>query len=100
MLGRSQFAFIIGIITCKYLLIDKIKKLYNGLKYKGICLCLVFVFTFLLHCFMQSLFIAPITGMLVLMVFHLVDKPQWLKGVFLCLGKHSTNIWLIHMFFI
>ena len=37
--------------------------------------------------------------MIVLMCFHLWDKPEWMKKLFLLLGKHSTNIWLIHMFF-
>ena len=46
-----------------------------------------------------QLIVAPITGIIVLMCFHLWDKPEWMEKSFLLLGKHSTNIWLIHMFF-
>ena len=99
LLGRSQFAFIVGIISCKYLLIDKISEFCNEMKLKNVYLCILVILAFVMHCFIQSMFIAPITGMIVLVVFHLIEKPKWVKRIFLLLGKHSTNIWLIHMFF-
>lgn len=99
LIGRSQFAFILGIIWCKYLVIDKIRNFYMKIKMKNLCLLICVAITFIFHCFVQSLIIAPITGMIVLMCFHLWDKPEWMEKLFLLLGKHSTNIWLIHMFF-
>ena len=99
LIGRSQFAFILGIIWCKYLVIDKIRNFYMKIKMKNLCLLICVAITFIFHCFVQSLIVAPITGMIVLMCFHLWDKPEWMEKLFLLLGKHSTNIWLIHMFF-
>ena len=99
LIGRSQFAFIFGIIWCKYLVIDKIRNFYMKIKMKNLCLLICVAITFIFHCFVQSLIVAPITGMIVLMCFHLWDKPEWMEKLFLLLGKHSTNIWLIHMFF-
>ena len=32
-------------------------------------------------------------------IFNLIKKPEIVKKIFLFLGKHSTNIWLTHMFF-
>lgn len=46
-----------------------------------------------------SLFVAPFTGGIIIGVFSIWEKPEWIKNVFLFLGKQSTNIWLIHMFF-
>ena len=46
-----------------------------------------------------SLFFAPISGFVVLFLFHKMKKPKWFEKCFLTLGKHSTNIWLTHMFF-
>jgi len=48
---------------------------------------------------LPALFFAPISGFVVLFLFHKLNKPSWLKKCFLILGKNSTNIWLTHMFF-
>lgn len=32
-------------------------------------------------------------------MFHFWHKPQLVKKAFLLVGRHSTNIWLNHMFF-
>lgn len=46
-----------------------------------------------------SLFIAPFTGVMIILIFSIWEKTELIKKIFLFLGKHSTNIWLIHMFF-
>lgn len=97
--GRTQFPFILGILWHKYLVMDKIRVIYNHFVMKQLWLCLILILTFIFHCFVQSMIVAPITGMIVLTCFHLFEKPDWLKQVFLFLGRHSTNIWLVHMFF-
>ena len=45
-----------------------------------------------------SLFVAPFTGGIIIGVFSIWEKPEWIKNVFLFLGKQSTNIWLILMY--
>ena len=40
-----------------------------------------------------------IVSLLSILIFNLLRKPKPIKKVFLFLGKHSTNIWLTHMFF-
>jgi fucose 4-O-acetylase-like acetyltransferase len=54
---------------------------------------------FLVHCVEQSLIVAPFTAAAVLSGLFLAKLPVWAKKCFLVLGKHSTNIWLVHMFF-
>ena len=39
------------------------------------------------------------TGIVTIVLFNIVKKGKALEGVLLLLGKHSTNIWLTHMFF-
>lgn len=46
-----------------------------------------------------SLFVAPVTGSIIMGLFVLWRKPKWIENVFLFVGSHSTNIWLTHMFF-
>ena len=53
----------------------------------------------LLFCiFEKSLLLLPYT-LTVFFLFPIMEKTTWLQRGFLFLGKHSTNIWLIHMFF-
>lgn len=47
----------------------------------------------------SSLFIAPVTGLIIIVLFTLWKKPKLIESFFLWMGRHSTNIWLIHMFF-
>ena len=46
-----------------------------------------------------SLFIAPITGLVIIVLFTLWEKSKFIESFFLLMGRHSTNTWLIHMFF-
>ena len=54
---------------------------------------------FLGHCVVQSLFVAPFTAAAVLASLFLAKLPVGVEKCFLVLGKHSTNNWLVHMFF-
>lgn len=63
---------------------------------------------FLLLCFaalfigfnlLQKYVLAGTVGVLTFFLFNLWKKSANTKKVFLFLGKHSTNIWLVHMFF-
>ena len=51
------------------------------------------------HGFLQTLFVAAFTGIIFIVVFNLIDKPMWLDNLLSYLSKHSTNMWLVHMFF-
>lgn len=46
-----------------------------------------------------SLFVAPISGLVIITVFQLWKKPKYMETLFLWVGSHSTYIWLTHMFF-
>jgi hypothetical protein len=63
-----------------------------------VCIALVLILT-VLHGFVPSLAIAPLTGLGLICAFHFCPKGKAGNAVFAFLGKHSTNIWLTHMFF-
>lgn len=63
---------------------------------------------FLLLCFaalfigfnlLQKYVLAGTVGVLTFFLFNLWNKSANTKKIFLFLGKHSTNIWLVHMFY-
>lgn len=46
-----------------------------------------------------SLFVAPASGLVLMLLFHFWEKPRIVEKFFYLIGEHSTNIWLTHMFF-
>ena len=49
--------------------------------------------------YLRTLFIAPLTGTIIITILVAGRKPKPVRAFFLFFGKHSTNIWLTHMFF-
>lgn len=91
-----------GAFLCKGRLIEKCydwmgkhisDKLYNVvlLLFWGA----LFIFTNLIH----KAVMFGIASVLSFLIFNLLRKSKIVKKIFVFLGKHSTNIWLTHMFF-
>ena len=100
LLGTSQFSFVMGMLFHKHRIIDRLRML------KSICprcfaaaIAVLPVGMFLLRCMEPSLVLAPLTGLTVIVCFHLWNKPAAIGKAFAFLGRHSTNLWLTHMFF-
>lgn len=101
--GMTFFEYLIGATCCKTRAISKI---YNVCK-KSLPKTVRWIITGVLLASMlfartkviPSLFFAPITGFVIILLFHFSSKPDWVRNVFSMIGKHSTNIWLTHMFF-
>lgn len=102
LLGTSQFSYILGMLAFRYEIPQRLRAYFAAGSHRlaGICLGILLpLLAFLLHCMVPSLVIAPVTAMSVLLSLTLLNLPVWLKGSLEFLGKHSTNIWLVHMFF-
>lgn len=56
---------------------------------------IIFVLTNIVH----KVALFGIVGVCSFVIFNLIIKGKVAKNIFLFLGKHSTNIWLVHMFF-
>ena len=102
-LGMTYFEFLIGAMVCKNAWLEKIKYCITDKmkKWQKITVAFAIIIGLLIgHTLIfPSLFIAPFTGGIVILIFSIWEKTELIKNTFLFLGKHSTNIWLIHMFF-
>ena len=100
--GMTLFEYLLGAVCCKLKLISKLYNIWKKPKsfirwFTAIALIIIMLYA---HTkVISSLFIAPITGFIIMMLFHFWRKPKIIVNSFLFIGKHSTNIWLTHMFF-
>lgn len=97
--GTSQLPFIIGSVFANKKVYSKLYNIYNKVRYKNILGILIIMLMIVAHGIVQTLFIAVFTGIVFICIFNLMNKPKWINRLFNYLGDHSTNIWLIHMFF-
>lgn len=54
---------------------------------------------FLICNLLEKSILVTFSAVFVFLGFNLLKKSVWVQKIFLFLGKHSTNIWLTHMFF-
>lgn len=99
LLGMSQFSFVVGIVFQKYSVMDYLltRKRCSPKRYAAAIVILPMLM-FLLHCIEPSLIIAPLTGLITIICLNLWKKPVAVKRFFGFMGRHSTNLWLVHMF--
>lgn len=95
LLGMSSFEFLIGIYFFKFSILSKLEK-YNKKIIFLILLFLILLLFFARTLFLQSLFFAPLSGLVIILLFHCLHRDNYILSF---IGKHSTNIWLVHMFF-
>ena len=92
----------LGALLCKYKTIDKIKVLidkYLPSKFQNIILIVVGILIFIVNSIVHKAVLIFTVASAIFIIFNLVKKPVFVEKIFLFLGKHSTNIWLTHMFF-
>lgn len=97
--GTSQLPFIIGAVFAYKKIYSKLNNICNKIRYKNMLGIAIIILMIVAHGIVQTLFVAVFTGIVFICVFNLIDKPKWVNRLFNYLGDHSTNIWLIHMFF-
>lgn len=99
LLGTSQFPFVVGMVFYKHSIMDWLRRRLRRQWLRRTVIVLLPLLMFVMHCVEQSLILAPITGLVTLICFYLWEKPRWIRNFFTFMGRHSLNIWLIHMFF-
>lgn len=97
--GTSQFPFIIGSIFAEKKVYIWILKKLNKIKFKNVILSLSILGIGIIHSFIETLFIAPFIGIVLILVIQILDISVGMSKVLAFMGEHSTNIWLVHMFF-
>ncbi len=101
-LGMTLAEYMMGVIAAKYRYFTFVTKIWKKIfKQARIILSILAILAMLLirTLLIPSLFVAPITGMAMITLFHLWDKPAFIEMFFLEMGNHSSHIWLTHMFF-
>ena len=93
--------FWIGGFLCKAKLVSKADQWLNvHVKNKrGTVLLGSLAFAFVAVNILEKAVLIGPCAVLTFLTFNLIDKPVWVEKTFAFLGKHSTNIWLTHMFF-
>ena len=100
--GMTLFEYLVGAVCCKIGFLSWLGKYWDRLSMTIQWIITVFLILIMLYSrtkIVPSLFVAPVTGAIIMALFVLWKKTKWLERVFLFVGGHSTNIWLTHMFF-
>lgn len=97
--GTSQFPYVVGVIFADKKLYSKISNIFNKFKFKNALAMFSIMLMIVAHGFVQSLFVVVFTSVAFIVLFNLIDKPKWLDDLLEYISRHSTNMWLIHMFF-
>lgn len=91
----------IGCFICKFKIFEKLNAKINKHlpKHKNLILILLWLLLFIFSVVIHKSVLMSGVAILVFLIFNLIKKPIAIEKFFLFLGKHSTNIWLTHMFF-
>ena len=100
--GMTLFEYLIGAVCYKIRFVSLLRNLWYRCSKMIQWVVTGALILAMLYCrtkIIASLFVAPVTGSILMALFVLWKKPDWMERIFLFVGKHSTNIWLTHMFF-
>ena len=100
--GMTLFEYVVGCLAFKIKFFTKLRTFWDKIpKIVRCCMsCAIIVILFFIRTLViPSMLFAPISGILIITIFVFWKKPKWIEKPFLFVGKHSTNIWLTHMFF-
>ena len=72
---------------------------YNKIKFKNSMATLGIILLIIIHGFIPNLVIAPFLALPFIFLFNQINFSKNSVKSLLLLSAHSTNLWLIHMFF-
>lgn len=103
-LGMSYAELLLGSYFYYYKVMDKVGTVWNRFVPSGIQKSMLVVIAFVTVIFRRyvpTLLIAPISGMVFILTYLLYIRSKDMKvaDFFEFMGRHSTNVWLVHMFF-
>lgn len=100
--GMTLFEFNVGAFCFKKKLFSKVYNIWIKIPtiIRVISSCIIVICLLYIHTkVITSLFIAPLNGMILIMLFTFWKKPLFISKAIEFVGSHSTNLWLTHMFF-
>ena len=96
-----SFFYVVGMLFAKEKIISRIRNWADKMagKKRNLYLLIVVIITALALCVIELSVSMYFFSIFYFICFHLWKKPDKVEKFFLFFGKHSTNIWLVHMFF-
>ena len=94
-----QFTFIIGVIFVKESIISKLRSLFFNKVYIQILGYTSIGAVIIINAIIENYVIVPITAVAIICIFSVMKRSKFIEYVLEYFSKHSTNIWLTHMFF-
>lgn len=101
-LGMTFFEYLLGALCFRYRIFTRIYKRWIRVPQWVRGILAIFLVAGMLYArtlIVPSLFAAPVSGFILMTLFHFWRKPKCIQKFFLFIGTHATNIWLTHMFF-
>lgn len=93
--------FMLGVYAYKYKVFTKFEKYLRPLKRRNFLLAVLLILLIILHGIFPTLFIAPFISFAFIMIFNIAELKFKFAAKFLdFFALHSTNIWLVHLFFV
>lgn len=99
LVGTSQLSFLAGLIFADKKIYSRLYSKFYNFKFKNLLCTISLAALIIIHSIFETMFIAPFTGIAFICLFNLIDKNNFTQGILLFFSKHSTNLWLTHMFF-
>lgn len=101
LLGTSFFPYMIGMLFCKKQVISLLRQqtAVIGRRAMQIVTLIIFACMIVAHGIVPPLFVAFITATVTIILLCVCPLPKWTIDILCYFGEHSTNIWLVHMFF-
>ncbi len=97
--GYCLLPFVIGALSYKHKLYSRFTATIAPLKFKNLLLLTTIVLSVVFRGFFPTTSVAVFTGIVFIFCFNALTMPEKLGDALRFLSGHSTNLWLIHMFF-
>lgn len=103
LLGTSYLPYVIGMLFCKKQVVSSLRQRLAAIKARNIYIYIFTIFAFacmiIAHGIVQTLFVAVFTATATITLLCICPLPKPMADLLCYFGEHSTNIWLVHMFF-
>ena len=96
------FEYVIGVYFGLFKLFPKIYKQFervNKTTLWTILICITLFITIIHGHMIGNIAVSAFSGLYIIIVFSYLKKSVAVEKIFIYLGEHSTNIWLVHMYF-
>ena len=97
--GTSFLPFLMGAIALKYSWNTKVSLFFTKIKFKNSVAFSGIILLIIIHAFIPNYVIDPFLALPFIFLFNQINFSKKITKSLLFLSMHSTNLWLIHMFF-